>query len=69
MPDEEVAALLQRASDAPRNSTERKLLTAAAFAEASLEEAVLVGGAAQELHTGSYRPTDIDGELAPDPLA
>jgi hypothetical protein len=60
MPDEEVAALLQRASDAPRNSTERKLLTAAAFAEASLEEAVLVGGAAQELHTGSYRPTDID---------
>jgi hypothetical protein len=60
MTDEDAVALLQRASDAPRNSTERKLLTAAAFAGASLEHAVLVGGAAEELHTGSYRPTDID---------
>lgn len=33
---------------------------AAAFGEAALADAVLVGGTAVELHTGSYRPTDID---------
>jgi len=52
--------LLRRASEARIGSTERKLLTAAAFSEAVLENAVLVGGTAVELHTGSYRPTDID---------
>ena len=52
--------LLRRASEANIESTERKLLTAAAFSEAALEHAVLVGGTAVELHTGSYRPTDID---------
>lgn len=52
--------LLRRASEASAGSTERKLLTAAAFSEAALENAVLVGGTAVELHTGSYRPTDID---------
>lgn len=52
--------LLRRADEASIGSTERKLLTAAAFIEAALENAVLVGGTAVELHTGSYRPTDID---------
>ncbi|MEX1209170.1 MAG: hypothetical protein WEE36_11330 [Acidimicrobiia bacterium] len=52
--------LLRRASEASIGSTRRKLLTAAAFSEAALENAVLVGGTAVELHTGSYRPTDID---------
>jgi hypothetical protein len=52
--------LLRRAAGAGIGSTERKLLTAAAFSEAALENAVLVGGTAVELHTGSYRPTDID---------
>jgi hypothetical protein len=52
--------LLRRAAGASIGSTERKLLTAAAFSEAALENAVLVGGTAVELHTGSYRPTDID---------
>lgn len=52
--------LLGRASEASIGSTERKLLTAAAFSEAALENAVLVGGTAVELHTGSYQPTDID---------
>jgi hypothetical protein len=52
--------LLRRAAGASIESTERKLLIAAAFSEAALENAVLVGGTAVELHTGSYRPTDID---------
>ena len=52
--------LLRRASEANIESIERKLLIAAAFSEAALENAVLVGGTAVELHTGSYRPTDID---------
>jgi hypothetical protein len=52
--------LLRRAAGASIGSTERKLLTAAAFSEAALDNAVLVGGTAVELHTGSYRPTDID---------
>jgi hypothetical protein len=52
--------LLRRASEANIGSIERKLLTAAAFGDAALENAVLVGGTAVELHTGSYRPTDID---------
>lgn len=53
-------ALLSRAGEASIGSTERKLLTAAAFGEAALEAPVLVGGTAVELHTGAYRPTDID---------
>lgn len=52
--------LLRRAAEASPGSVERKLLTAAAFGGAGLEDAVLVGGTAVELHTGSYRPTDID---------
>lgn len=52
--------LLRRAGEASIGSTERKLLTAAAFGDAALEAAVLVGGTAVELHTGAYRPTDID---------
>lgn len=52
--------LLRRAGAAGVGSTERKLLTAAAFSETALDDAVLVGGTAVELHTGSYRPTDID---------
>lgn len=52
--------LLRRAAGASLGSTERKILTAAAFSEAALENAILVGGTAVELHTGSYRPTDID---------
>ncbi len=62
MPDaaSDAAELLQRASSQPSNTTLRKLLVAAAFSRAALDNAVLVGGAAAELHTGSYRPTDID---------
>ena len=52
--------LLDRARHEAKGSTRRKLLTAAAFAAAALDDAVLVGGTAVELHTGSYRPTDID---------
>ena len=62
MPDAagDAAELLHRASSQPSNTTLRKLLVAAAFSRAALDNAVLVGGAAAELHTGSYRPTDID---------
>ena len=62
MPDDTASPgdLLRRAREASVGSTERKLLTAAGFAEAALEAAVLVGGTAVELHTGSYLPTDID---------
>lgn len=52
--------LLRRAAEASIGSTERKLLTAAGFGEAALEAPILVGGTAVELHTGAYRPTDID---------
>jgi hypothetical protein len=52
--------LLHRAGEASPGSTERKLLTAAAYGKAALEAPVLVGGTAVELHTGAYRPTDID---------
>lgn len=57
---QDAAELLRRAAVEPAHSTVRKLLTAAAFATAGLDGAVLVGGTAAELHTGSYRPTDID---------
>jgi hypothetical protein len=62
MPDDTALPgdLLRRAGEANIGSTERKLLTAAGFGEAALEGAVLVGGTAVELHTGAYRPTDID---------
>lgn len=62
MPEEAASTrdLLRRAGEASIGSTERKLFAAAAFGEAALEDAVLVGGTAVELHTGSYRPTDID---------
>lgn len=62
MPDDTVSPddLLRRAGEASIGLTERKLLTAAAFGEAALEAPVLVGGTAVELHTGAYRPTDID---------
>jgi hypothetical protein len=62
MPDtrNDAAGLLRRASSEPTHSTQRKLLTAAAFSTAALDDAVLVGGTAVELHTGAYRPTDID---------
>lgn len=51
---------MRRAGEASIGSTKRKLLTAAGFGEAALEAPVLVGGTAVELHTGAYRPTDID---------
>lgn len=54
------AQLIRRAADSEPNSLERRLLVAAAFAEASLIDGVLVGGAAVDHHTGTYRPTDID---------
>lgn len=62
MPDPKSQAdeLLRRAASQPRGTTERKLLVAAAFGTAALEDAVVVGGVAVELHTQSYRPTDID---------
>lgn len=62
MPDRlsDAAALLRRASRQPKNSAQRRLLVAAAFSTAALEGAILVGGTAADLHTGSYRPTDID---------
>jgi hypothetical protein len=62
MPDagDEARELLRRASSQPRHTTQRKLLVAAAFSRVALEDAVVVGGVAVELHTHSYRPTDID---------
>lgn len=62
MPDARAEAreLLQRASSQPMGMTQRKLLLAAAFSRLALKEAVVVGGLAAELHTNSYRPTDID---------
>jgi len=56
----EAVSLLARASTAAPHSIERELLVAAAFCEAALDGGVLVGGAAADLYTGSYRPTDID---------
>ena len=62
MPDPRTDAgeLLRRASSQARSTTQRKLLVAAAFSMVALENAVVVGGVAAELHTHSYRPTDID---------
>lgn len=62
MPDavNEGRDLLKRASNRPKGTTARKLLVAAAFGRVALENAVVVGGMAVELHTQSYRPTDID---------
>jgi hypothetical protein len=62
MPDAsgDAGELLRRASSQPRDTTQRKLLVAAAFSTVALEGAVVVGGVAAELHTHSYRPTDID---------
>src|SRR3972149_1090634 len=59
-PVPEAVSLLARASTAAPHSIERELLVAAAFCEAALDGGVLVGGAAADLYTGSYRPTDID---------
>jgi len=52
--------LLTRAVRHPSNSVERALLAAAAFDAAVRAPLVLVGGAAQMIHTGSERLTDID---------
>jgi hypothetical protein len=61
-PDQQsqAAELLRRATAHPKASIQRKLLLSAAFATAALDHAVLVGGVAADIHTGSYRPTDID---------
>lgn len=56
----EADKMLRRASRQPTGTTRRKLLLAAAFSRVALEDAVVVGGLAVELHTYSYRPTDID---------
>ena len=60
MTDHEARQLLDRAAAASANSTRRKLLLAAAFSSVALDNAVMVGGVAVEVHTGSYAPTDID---------
>jgi hypothetical protein len=52
--------LVARAATKEAHSIERKLLVAAAFSETALDTGILVGGVAADLHTGSYRPTDID---------
>ena len=54
------ADLLARAFEAPPSSIERILLAAAAFDTATQMPLVLVGGAAQVIHTGCERLTDID---------
>lgn len=53
-------ALLVLAEAAARNSVERVTTLAAAASEVAGSGLVLVGGAAANLHTGVYRPTDID---------
>ncbi len=53
----ELLALVRRA---PPNSLDRILLAAAAFDAVVRAPLVLVGGAAQMIHTGLERPTDID---------
>jgi len=60
VPEAPSVSLLARASAAAPGSIERQLLVAAAFCEVALDDAVLVGGTAVHLYTGSYRPTDID---------
>ncbi len=52
--------LLALARRAPPNSLDRILLAAAAFAAVVRAPLVLVGGAAQMIHTGLERSTDID---------
>ncbi len=57
---EEAVELLRRAELAEPGSIARTLLTVAAFDAAAANDLILVGGAAVNIHTGSYRPTDID---------
>lgn len=59
--------LLALARRAPPNSVDRMLLAAAAFDAVVRAPLVLVGGAAQMIHTGLERPTDIDmvGPIGP----
>ena len=52
--------LLRRALDPATDENERYLLVAAAISLATGQTFVLVGGAATNLHMGSYRPTDVD---------
>ncbi len=54
------ADLLRRAEAAEARSIARTLLTAAAFGAAAVDKLIRVGGAAVNLHTGSYQPTDLD---------
>lgn len=52
--------LLRKAGDAPADSVERHLLVVAAVETILDREVVLVGGAAVNVVTGTYLPTDID---------
>lgn len=52
--------LLRKAADAPADSVERHLLVVAAVEAILDREVVLVGGAAVNVVTGTYLPTDID---------
>jgi hypothetical protein len=51
---------LARAEEASDDEIGRSVWLAKAADHAIADDAVLVGGAAVNLHTGSYRPTDID---------
>jgi hypothetical protein len=60
---------LRRAAKEERASLARTLIATAAFAlAAGGDRLTLVGGAASNLYTGTYRPTDVDlvGVLVPD---
>ncbi len=53
-------ALWERAATAPWGSIERTLWIAALVGAVLNRRVVLIGGAAHNLYTGEYRPTDID---------
>lgn len=60
MRDPQAASAALRKADGSQDGLVRSLWLAKAADFAVKDRASLVGGAAVNLHTGSYRPTDID---------
>lgn len=58
--DRDPLPLFELATQAAPDSTERYLLLVAAIDSVIVPDVVLVGGAAVNVHTGTYNPTDID---------
>jgi hypothetical protein len=63
----EPSEILALAEQAPADSVDRHLLVVAAIDAALEPTVVVVGGAAINVHTGTYQPTDIDlvGDVTP----